>query len=211
MLNWLKQFGSKIFGGLNDLKNWVINLFSTVFSYIDAWAKELWNGISDVWNYALSLYHQAIAYIVQLYNLARYIIDVEIQAVERWVTGLYNELRSASNNIINWVNGLVTRIFSWVWSQIDALYQRILRNVWDPLWSAVKNAIEWIQKYGAWVYYMVTHPEALAALIGGYVLREFFNLSRKYSTVVARWLIHSMISAGSEVAGILADAIAAIL
>lgn len=211
MLNWLKSFGSVIFGGLNDLKNWIINLFSTVFSYIDSWAKDIWNGITEVWNFAASLYNKAIGYIVELYNLARYIIDVEIKTVEQWVTSLWGELKSGITNLANWALGLINKLGSWVLSQLNSLYRWVLRNIWDPLYNGITGAINWISKYGYWAYYMVTHPDVLASFIGSYILREFFSLGRKFATSIARWLVHSMISAGHEIGDLIAEAIAAIL
>lgn len=211
MLGWLKSFGHWVFSGLDDIKNWVINLFSTVIGYIDDWARGIWNGIQDVWNTAVNLYNQAIGYIVQIYTLVRHVIDVEIAQIESWVSGLWNELYGVIRGVENWVLGLIDQIGRWALSQLNTLYQWVLRNIWDPIWRTLTDAVQWIERYGYWAYYMVTHPEALASLVGQYILREFFNLGRKYSSAIARWLVHTMLSAGEAVGSIIADGIAAIL
>ncbi|SRR6266566_104125 len=211
MLGWLNGFLSWSFSGIDDVRNWVVNLFKTAFSYIDSGLKSAWNGILQAWNEAVNLYNQAIKYIVQLYNLIRYTLDIEIKAVETWVSSLYNYLRQQISGTIAWINGLISKIENWITSEINTLYQWVLRNIWNPLYNTIAGAINWISKYGYWVYYVITHPDVLASMIGTYVLREFFSLGHKYSRVIGRWLVHSMLSASHEVSNLIEDFISSII
>jgi len=211
VINWLKGLFGKAFSGLDDLYHYVLSLFQYVYSYIDAYVQSVWQGVLDAWNYIQWVYNTAISYAVQLYNMIRYVIDVEINAVEQWVSSLFSAAYDYIRGIINWVQSLINQIEAWIGQELQGLANWVLNSIWSPLYNYISGVVDWVTKYGYWVYYILTHPDELAKILGRYILGSIFNLGRQYSRVVARWLIHSTLSAGHEIGDILDTVISSLM
>lgn len=211
MLGWLRSLWNWGISGIDDLWRKVLSIFQAVYSYIDSW-------ITAVANYLGQLWHDFIAFVN---SVVKWVNSVTL-ALENWVIKLYHDVES-------WVSGLFTQLYNyavglyhWALSQLDKLGNLIqyvwnqllswvINNIWDPLYNFISGAYKWITTNGYYVFYLLTHPDKLAQLLGSYLLREWLNLSRKYGGAVGRWLVHSMLGMGSEIVGLFADMLAKII
>lgn len=208
--------------------NWLTNLFSSPIADLKAAWKWLTGAISAVYSYFDNLINQlddAINWLERQIN--RYINDIEQGLRDLgdgiyWVihTGLPDALHWAEREIAkayNYALGLyhaaineLNKLLQWIQSELDKLIQWVLRNIWDPLWSGIQRVIRWIENEGAYVYYLLTHPDQLALLIGRYLLSSWMNLTSKYARIFVRWLMHAAINEASFVASKLEDLISSL-
>jgi phage-related protein len=211
MLNWLKNAVGWAGNALDDVKNWVVGLFSAVYSYFDGWINWLGNYISDVWSQVVQGYNILARGIGDLYNTVASWVRKTYSDIQGWVVQIWHDLYSYIQDVWQWTTRLIDYLKSWVESLLGNLANWVIKNIWDPLYNSISGLARWITTEGAYVYNLVTHPELLAALIGQYVLGAWLSLGRRYAGVFAKWMIHTMISAAGEIGGILEDFIAAII
>jgi hypothetical protein len=211
MLGWLNSIFSWAFSGLDDLWKKVVGVFQTILSWTQNYINQVIGDINGVWQWITN----AIA-IIERWVGATY------TAVTHWVENLYTQLiawigREVTsilnfiNSVMAWTSQWIARIYNDVRSWLSSLEAWVIANIWAPLYNLVSGALRWIETEGKWVLYLLTHPDQLALILGRYILSSWMGLGHKYAKPVARWMIHTMISAAGETAGILEDFIAGIL
>jgi hypothetical protein len=211
MFGWLKNAFNWGIGGLKDLWNKAVQLIMVVYSYVDGWVNALLSDINSLYQWASGFINAVQRWVFQLYtSLSNWVTKI-YGDFERWVSGLYGELKGDILGIIRWITQQLNNVVNWALAQLNRLEKWVLDNIWNPLYNAVRGAVDWITKYGYWAYYMVTHPDQLALIVGKYILGAWIGLGRRYAGVFGRWMVHTMIRAGHDVAGILEDVIASII
>lgn len=211
MLNWLRSLYGDAISGIDYLKRWVLDIFQTIYSYLDNLVNAIWQDITYVYQYLQSLYNYVINTLDNFYNTFLNLVYQSIRDLQAWVTRLMNDIYLFADQIINWTQSLINSIYSWVGQQLANLANWAIANIWDPLYNAINGALNWIYKYGYYMFWLLTHPDQLALLLAKYILAAWYQLGRQYAGAIGRFLLYSMVRAGSEVGGILSDILASII
>ena len=211
MFGWLNSILGWASSGLDDLWHKVISVFQVIYSYVDNLVGQIIRDINSVYQWTWGLI-QAVERMAQsIYTIVTQWAIHQLVAIEAWVGRLWNSLYGYVQSIVAWTSQWVARIYADVTGWFRGLEAWILQNIWNPLYNLVTGALRWIGREGAWVLYLLTHPDQLALLLGRYILSSWIGLSRKYAGPVGRWMVHSLLSISGDLAGILEDFIAGIL
>lgn len=210
MLNWLTSLFSNPIADLKAAWKWLTGAISAVYSYFD----NLINQLEDALNWLERHINQYVSDIYKAiqyaWNAVQWVITVGIPQLAKWAE---NEIAKAYNyavGVYHWILSEIGRLENWALGELNKLYQWVLRNVWDPLWNTVKSIVQWIEREGAYVYYLITHPDKLALLLGKYILASWMGLASKYGKIVARWILHNALSDGAWLANFLEDIISSL-
>lgn len=210
MWNWLRGLYNDAKGGLSTIEKWIVAGLTAVYSYIDDYVHQLEAQLGYLYDESKQLYEQFYQYLISLYNLAQWIINTGIPNVENWAWGEIQKIYGYINSVEAWIGSFVQKVVSWALSALDGLAQWVISNIWNPLWNYIQGILHWIENEGALAYYLLTHPDKLAAIIGKYLLSAWMSLGRTYAKPFVRWLIHNMLSEASFVGSILEDIIASL-
>ncbi len=211
MFGWLTNLFSNPVTDIKAAWKWLTGAITAVYSFFNGLIDQLWKSLSwldSVINRYVSDIYKAIQ---AAWNAVQWVITVGIPRLAKWAE---NEIAKAYNyavGIYHWALSELGRLEKWALSQLNKLVDWILRNIWDPLWNGLQRLIRWVEREGAYVYYLLTHPDRLALLIGKYILASWMNLASKYGRVVARWLLHNMLSDGKWLANFLENIISSLL
>lgn len=211
MLAWLSGLLGWAIGGTDDLWKKVVSVFQTVVSYIDSSVSQLIGDVNSVWQWLNTFVGQVDKLVDSVYTSIYNWSVRSFANITSWVNNIYGTLRGAISDTVAWTTAWIDRIYKDVTGWIGDLETWVLRDIWDPLYKSLAGAVQWIGTYGSWTVYLLSHPEQLALILGRYILGSWLNLGHKYAKPVARWMLHSMMSAAGDVAGLLEDFIAGIL
>lgn len=210
MLTWLKNLYNGASGVLSTIEKWVVGALNVVYSYFDNLINQVWRSLQSLAN----AINTAVAWLEKsLYSLGtsiQWIITKGIPQVTHWALNELNKLATYIKSVYNWVLGELKRLEVWVQGELNKLVQWVIQHVWTPLWNAIAGILKWIQKEGAYVYYMLTHPDKLAAFLAEYVLSHWMTLGKKFARPFARWLLHNMMAEVPTVSSIIEDIIASL-
>lgn len=210
MLNWLRSIYNGGKGVLTDIEKWLAGAINAVYSYFGGLINQIWSGISVLSNSLDSFVKWVENGISDLYHLAQWIIDVGIPRIVNWAENELAKLASYLAQLRDWAISELKSLGNWALGELNKLAQWVLKNVWDPLWNAVSGVIRWVQKEGAYVYYLITHPDKLAAILGQYVLANAMSLGRKFAKPFVKWLVHNMVREVPSIASVIEDIIASL-
>jgi phage-related protein len=211
MFDLIARISSIITGDINAVKNWIIKLIQSVYSFISRELDLLGHDISNVWN-----------------DLYGFILTVEHFALNTYNT-LYGYVVNGLKSVISWAGNEINKLASWVhtayetvvgWiddvrKEIDALSSAlvkwVLQHIWDPLYNFVAQALHWIEHEGAYIYDLITHPDKLVTLLGHYLWISWLGLTKAHAKPIAHWFLHTMLSIAGEFADVLETIIAAMM
>lgn len=198
-------------GDIRYVRTWVLNLFRAVYEYINIHVTRIWHSIAQDYRIARSLFDRAWHYIRTVYLFAKHIVNVTIRDIVKFFDNLYHDVLNYAKSVyrtllsfIDWVHGALAKL----WNDI---VKWVLRNIWDPLKNLIDGAWHWITHEGYLVYYYITHPDKLAALLGHWLWISWIGLLKANGRPIARWLLHQMLSLQSDFLTILEDVISAML
>lgn len=211
MFGWLNSLFGWATSGLDDLWHKVISVFQVIYSYIDGWINQIIGDINSVYQWVWGLIQAVERFAQSIYTAVTSWAIKTFNGIIAWVGNLWNQLYSYAKGILAWASQWVARIYSDFTGWIRQLENWVIQDIWSPLYNFISGALRWIQTEGAWAFYLVTHPDQLALILGRYILAAWMNLGRRYAGPLGRWMIHTMLSMSGEVAGILEDFIAGIL
>lgn len=211
MLNWLKGVLHWTVSGVEDLWNKIVSVIQAVYSYIDAWVNQIVSDFSWLWNTFAGWINTIESWVSQVESYILGYIGTMYNDISSWVSRLIDDVYAYIGRGLQWLTDWVNRIVGYFTAWLNSLANWVITNIWDPLYNSITGIIRWIENEGAWVFYMITHPDQLAILLGKYILGAWVSLGRKYAGVTARWLLHGMMAAADDIAGIIEDFIAGIL
>lgn len=211
MINWLKDLYNGLVGDLNAVQKWIVGAINAVYSFFDRLINQLWSALSWLQNALNSFVSQIYQYALSLYHLIMWIIQVGIPQVTSWAQRELSKLWNYLSGLVNWALSQLTALGDWALGQLNRLADWVVRNVYDPLYNAVTGAIRWIQREGAFVYYLLTHPDQLASIIGKYLLGAWMGLGRRYAKPFVRWILHTAMSEAGALGSIIEDIITSII
>lgn len=211
MLSWLSSLWKTITGDIASVTHWVLKTIQAVYSFIDREFGVVERYATDIWHSTENLFNEVWKYILQVYNYAKAIVDVVIHNLISWVTGIWNDVFSFAKGVyeqlVQWVDFLKHAIAV----AIDDVRTWIINSIWNPLFKAITEALNWIAHEGAFVYDLLTHPDKLFALLAAYIWGAWIGLFKKYGRTIARWLMHEMMSLTGDLADILEAIISGML
>jgi phage-related protein len=203
MLNFINNLFNSVVNDVKSVWNWILKTISAVYSFIDREFQVVERYATDVYNYLDGLFHTAWNFIVQVYNYAKSIVDVVIHDVVSWVTRIWND-------VFSFAKGVYEQLVQWadyfkhlIASVIDDIRTWVVNNIWNPLFNSIKEALGWITHEGAMMYDLLTHPDKLVALLGGYLWSAFLGLIKAGARPIGRFLVHIMMGMAGEVADVL--------
>lgn len=210
MFNWLKSIFNGGKGVLTDIEKWLAGAITAVYSFFNNLIDQIWSALRILGNSITTFAGWVESGITDLYHLIRWVIDVGIPRVLQWAESELAKLASYLSQLRDWAISQLEKLGQWALSELNKLTQWVLKNVWDPLWNAITGAIRWIEKEGAYVYYLITHPDKLAAVLAQYILSNIMMLGRRFAKPFVRWLLHNMISEIPSISSIIEDIIASL-
>jgi hypothetical protein len=211
VFGWLKSIYNGAIGKLSDVERWIVGAINAVYSFFNGLIQQVWIAIQAV-GYAIQWYVRILSETLNSLNtLAEYILTKVIPSVVSWATNELAKLRNFAVGVYNWAVSQIRLLGTVLLAEIQKVVQWVLRNVWDPLYNLIKGILHWITNEGAYVYYLLTHPDKLAALLGKYILGSWIALGQRYAKPFVKWLVHNMLSQASWLGGLLEDIIVSIL
>ncbi len=211
MLNWIYSLFRQSMSGLTQLWNWVVSAFSAVYSYIDIEIRMIEREATGAWNAAFNLFREAERFAESiyvtlgdaLYNMGRTLIR---ELARQWDI-LYHYTLGVYSSLVKWVDFFGKLIIS---IQKDIL-DWVLKHVWLPLYKDVLGILQWISTHGSYIVSLITQPDLLIKLLGHWLWISWQDMLKKDGKTAARWILHSALGLGRELASILETIITGIL
>lgn len=211
MLSWISDIYKFIIGSIDDVKNWILRIIQAVYSFITRQIDALALEIVGVWNELYGFILTVQRYAIDAYNAFLLWVQITWRETVQWFGNALNTLNRYINDVLLYLDTRLAEVINLLRGYIDSTIRWIQKNVLDPLIGAVGNLIAWIQRYGMFMYYLLTHPDALASLIGRYLWSAWLDLLKRNSKPIASWLLHSMLGVAGVFADVLETIIAAML
>lgn len=211
MLNWLTSLFSNPVADLKAAWKWLTGAISAVYSYFDGLISQIDNGLNWLSQHVTQYVNDIDNVLGSLGNGIYWVIHTGIPDAIRWAQ---NEIAKAYNYSLGLYHAALNelnKLIQWAQSELDKLAQWAIKNIWDPLRSGIQRVIRWIENEGTFVYYLLTHPDKLALLLGKYILASWMALASKYGKIVARWILHNALSDGAWLANFLENVISSLL
>lgn len=194
---------SLVTGDLKAIKNWIAAALKASVDFLQSL-------IDSVWHDAVNLYNDAVAFAEQvardLNSLAAYVVNFVNHIFSdfvHWAEDGFNAVSDFLTNLQNWIVAQLDK----AWQLIDKVYQDIehwvITEIWQPLWSGLTSALNWIETEGAYILNLLTHPELLAKFLGVWLWHSWLDLLKTYASPIGRWFIHTMLSEESAFADVL--------
>lgn len=203
MLHWLSDIGHFITGSISVVKDWLIRIIQSVYSFLDATLRHLESELVTSWNELNGFIGAVERFARSAYDALTIYVRVMWKETLSWVTSALDDIRTYLDRTVSWITHEITRLSAETLALIDDLKTWIVKNIIDPLISDVSAILNWLETYGSLVTTFLTHPDILAAWLARYLWRSYFELIRKHSVPIGRWIIHSMIGVAGDVADVL--------
>ena len=208
ILGWLL---GTLAGPLLDVVKWINKAFDATFSWVMSWVKalesEFMAGLRNAENFATSVE----TYAISVYRYAKSIYDYVTVAFKGWILALYADLKKYADDAYSYLIGWIGWLKNSLTKLGNDILSWIMTNIWNPLYADIRQAWNWITKYGPLIVALVTDPGKLASYLGKYLWSSWIGLITQYSKPIARWLLHSMLGMTHEIATVVEDIIAGML
>lgn len=211
MLSLISDIYKFITGSITDVKNWILRIIQAVYSFITRQIDALAREVVGVWNELYGFILTVQRYAIDAYDAFLLWIQVTWRSTLQWFSNAYNTLNRYIDDAILWLDKRLAEIVTALRSYIDNTIRWIQKNILDPLIGSVGNIIAWLQRYGMFMYYLLTHPDALASLIGRYLWSAWLDLLKRNAQPIASWLLHAMLGVAGTFADVLETIITAML
>lgn len=202
--NPVNQVATKIY-------NFVANAISGVMSWVSAAITTIWTYIIAIASEVTNLWNQFISYVVNIAVTVASAISSAINSVIRWINGVIAQVWSFIQGVYTWTIGEIHRLEQAIYNGIQDVIRWIVQNVVQPVVAAFtvfeQFATRWLNLF---IQY-VQHPELLAELLAGALLRLWIQYVRRFGSVIARWLLHQMMSTAGTVFDLLEHILVSIL
>lgn len=211
MWNFLKHLWRLVVSDFKSIWHWIIKAIAAIYTVIADISNTMSRGFVDIWNATVKLADEIESYAVSVYNWAKATINAVWNDIVKWVVGLWHDLSTAIDAVYKFAAHWIDWILNWVGKLFNDITSWVIRDIWNPLYTAITSAWNWIYKYGAMMLYLLTHPDALVRLIAAYLWREWMNIVRHYARPIGHWLIRVMPSMAGELASLIEDIISSLI
>jgi hypothetical protein len=148
----------------NTVRNWVHDLINGLYGFLHM----IFGDIGSAWNAlqaaALGIWHTLEKFSSYVALAFHYLFKVLIPAIIAEYRKLYADVMKFATSVYDYAVKEIDRLGNLITSTADALWQLILRDIYDPLFKIAQTAIQWIQREGALVLYYIQHPDKLVEL-----------------------------------------------
>jgi hypothetical protein len=211
MWDWLGQQANAVFGSFQDAYKFVVNLLQSVYSYINTILDMIGAEIQAVWSEIQNVSQGLWGYIYGMYLTLQSLIGQVESGIYRYIAGIVGDIWSFIHGVYSALLWAENTIYGVIYGLVNGVYDYIRRNVWDPLWNYISGVAHDARVVADIVFGLISHPERIVALIGGYLYSAWYSILRRDARAVGRFLTHTMMSAAGEVFDVLENIIAGIL
>jgi phage-related protein len=203
MLGFVKQIWHELVSDITSVYHWALAAVAAVYSFVDRTAAALWIASTQLFHSMEYLYRSAWHYITVVYTALKTVVDVVIRNLQNYVeTGLKDVLGFATSvyhTLVTWVEYLEKLVTS----AISDISHWVITEIYDPLVRTINTAIQWILHEGTYAYHLLTNPELLVDILGGWLWGAWSNVLINHSAAIMKWLLHSMRGMIGEVLDVL--------
>lgn len=209
--NWVKAGWDFSFGSIKQLYQWVLGIIGQIYDYVNGWIQWLQNKIDNLasWalNMAVSIEQWAQGVFNSIIGYAKYLIA----QVTAWTLNLWNQLYSYIKQAWDFAHWVYSYLSNLVWGWIQDIYQWVVHNIWDPLYNYITGIYKTLTKYINYLLQYIEHPELLANLIGGYLLKVWLSLAKRFAVPLAKWWMRMMMHLVGDFVDIIESILSGIL
>lgn len=211
MLNLLKNAWNAFTSGLATVYHFILNAIAVVYSYVNRLFDEL--SKYSVWVYLSleSFAHNTDVWVTRTVTWIINYIRSEATAIVHWSLNIWNELRDYAIKVYQWALKYFDYVINYVLSSVQNIIKWIIQDVWTPLYNYWRQLFDWIDRYGMWLWDVVSHPEKLVALIGVYLLSAWLTILRRWSGPIVSFLIRQSYRFIPDIVSLLEDVISKVL
>jgi phage-related protein len=211
VLNFLKTIWNLFTGGVSDIWHYILNLFAAVYNYVDRYVNALAHDITSVYDslvkFSDSVAHWVTVHIDDLTGL----IKSSFENLEKWALGAINDVRNWAVDAYKWTVNEFNAVLKWASDTFNSLRTWIIQHIWQPLDTAISGALDWISKYGRYVWDVISNPEKLAALLATYLLKSWLFILGQWADPIVRFILQRARGLIPDVISLLEDVIDRVL
>lgn len=211
MLNFFKGLWGFFSNPIEAIWHEILNLFAAVYSFFD----RLYNALaSDITGVARSLAHFADSVAKWVTTTVNWIIGFiksEANAIVKWASQIIDDVRTFAIDAYKWTVQQIDRILGYIASTVNSIVSWIIKNIWNPLYTNIAGAINWITRYGNWIFDLVSNPEKLVAWIFGYLVRAWLQILKTWGVPIVAFILQQARFLIPDVVALLEDVISKVL
>lgn len=211
MLGLINRIWGKFTSGIATVYHWVLNLIAVVYGYVN----KLFDSISRyavyVWRELQTFAHNVDVWITHTVSWIINYIRSEANAIVHWSIKIWDDLRAYAIAVYQWALKYFDYVINWVTANLAKFIKWIIQDVWIPLYSYFQSIATWVDRYGAWLLDIVSHPEKLVAWAMRYILSAWLSILRRWAGPVVRFLIQQSYRFLPDIVSLLEDVISKVL
>jgi hypothetical protein len=211
MLGWLDSLVGVVTGTFSDIWKKVVSLVKTVFSWVSAEIVILRNDFESVYNDVIHLSDSIANFVYRTYNVFVQWVDKTFGDVLHWAEAEIGNVEKYAESIAAWAVKQLDSISKWVTGLFNQVESWVISKVWNPLWTSITSALNWIENEGAYAYDLLTHPDKLALLLIGYLWLSWLTLFKAYAKPIVSYILNSLRGNIPDLVSVLEDIITSIL
>lgn len=164
---WFIRWGPLVEQKIIDMVHWAVHAVASVLIAVFAHVLDAWKWYLDTWRV---LAHEVVDLAHDVWDFAARLVRVYLPRITRWAWTWIVFLYHLSLKI--WHDTLtalaVLRALAWSW--IQALWHRVVTDVWDPLKKYADLIWHDLLKWGWVAWWWITHPQNLAGLLFWHII-----------------------------------------
>jgi phage-related protein len=211
MPGWLTSLIGVITGPFRDLWNKVVSLVTTVYRWVDQWVTVLYNDVTSVYNQLIKFADEVRSFVTGTFATFSRWVTHQFDTVLKWAESRLSAVEKYAGDILAWATREIAAVSKWVTGLITGVEHWVISNIWQPLYNDISGAVNWIEREGAYVYDLVTHPEKLVKLILAYVWLSWLALFTQFAKPIISYILHHLRSNIPDLVSVIEDIIASIL
>lgn len=212
LLSWVGGLAGRFLGTVGqdvvNLVHWAVKGVIAIFGFVFHAVGRAW---LDVGGAALNLARYAEDFGRAVWWRLRHLFLVVIPSLARWIR--YEAVRLVKL-IGHWVNVLirfVNQLRAWAVREFNAARNWVITHIYRPLLRSLTIAWHWILHEGAVVWFYISHPDKLAALIFWHLIDFLEANAWRAATRLGRFGLALLRANARRVAATLEDIADAIL
>lgn len=209
--DWILDPGNPVNQVATKIYNFVANAISGVMSWVSAAITTIWATLSMVFAEISNLWNQLVNFAVSIAVTVANAVTTAFSRITSWVSSIIANVWNFALSAYNWTIQQVHRLEQLIYSSVRDALNWIVQNVVQPVIATFEVfktfVLVWINRL---IQYL-QHPELLAELIAGALLKLWMQYVARFGTVIARWLLRQMMSTAGEVFDLLERILASIL
>lgn len=205
MLNWLKSILSIAIGGLDDLWRKVLSVITTIYNTVWGYIQDLYRSVVQISDDIGRLSDSFSSWIAHTYHTFTTWVSQQFSAVLKWADNAIKSVEHDLSTVVSWASNQLATLGHYIDSLVDDAKNWVLNDVWKPLYNDVTGTINWIEKEGAYVYNLITHPDLFIALFMSYIWSAWLSLFKTYTKPIVSFILANLKNAVPDVVSVMED------